>query len=177
MKTSILHIPTRIAHALFAIGILTNLFLIEDDPWHQYIGYSVVGLIAFRLIWGFIDKQTIPLLRTYPKISRFKALWNSLLNEPLDDPRGQAAIKGMTHWIFCALLFIFIACIATLGTTGFLLEEMTDAPHFLKEIHEVAANTMIPCAVLHIFLGLFRRYPSKFQGLTDMMSSRKHIHE
>ncbi|MGJ0485622.1 MAG: cytochrome b/b6 domain-containing protein [Methylomicrobium sp.] len=38
----------------FIVAYLTSE---EDNPWHIYSGYTVLGLIIFRLIWGFIGSR------------------------------------------------------------------------------------------------------------------------
>lgn len=38
----------------FTVAYLTSE---EENPWHIYSGYTVLGLIIFRLIWGFIGSK------------------------------------------------------------------------------------------------------------------------
>ncbi len=47
--------PTRIVHWSLVILIVLAWWSAENDKmdWHRWSGYGVLGLIAFRLIWGF----------------------------------------------------------------------------------------------------------------------------
>lgn len=48
----------RIFHWSLAAGfIAAYLTSEEDNPWHIYSGYTVLGLIIFRLIWGFVGSR------------------------------------------------------------------------------------------------------------------------
>jgi cytochrome b len=48
----------RIFHwSLVAAFIVAYLTSEEDNPWHIYSGYAVLGLIIFRLLWGFVGSR------------------------------------------------------------------------------------------------------------------------
>ncbi len=51
-------ILVRIFHwtlvASFAVAYLTSE---DENPWHIYAGYTVLGLIVFRVIWGFVGSR------------------------------------------------------------------------------------------------------------------------
>jgi cytochrome b len=47
--------PTRIVHWALVVLIAFAWWAAENDKmdWHRWSGYAVLGLLAFRLIWGF----------------------------------------------------------------------------------------------------------------------------
>lgn len=52
-------LPTRLFHWLIVLGVLGSWLTAEVFPrfdfhWHKLIGYTLLGLILFRLIWGFV---------------------------------------------------------------------------------------------------------------------------
>ena len=53
-------IPTRAFHWLLAILIPFSWWAAENDHlgWHRLSGYSILGLLVFRLVWGFIGSPT-----------------------------------------------------------------------------------------------------------------------
>lgn len=60
-KRLVWDLPTRLFHWLLALDIL-GLYLTASpgDPiieWHFRLGYVALGLIAFRIIWGFIGPR------------------------------------------------------------------------------------------------------------------------
>lgn len=49
-------LPTRLFHWLFAASMVTTYILGEQGQteWHALLGIFIMGLLLFRLIWGFI---------------------------------------------------------------------------------------------------------------------------
>lgn len=58
MKTILIwDLPLRLFHWLFAASFAGAWLTAESDEWlslHTFLGYLMLGLIAFRLVWGFI---------------------------------------------------------------------------------------------------------------------------
>lgn len=52
--------PTRIVHWLLVAALGFAWWSAENDKleWHRWAGYSVLGLLVFRLIWGFVGSRT-----------------------------------------------------------------------------------------------------------------------
>ncbi len=55
-------LPTRLFHWLF-VATIVSLYITAQPgdlnwmPWHFRLGYFAIGLVAFRLIWGFIGPR------------------------------------------------------------------------------------------------------------------------
>lgn len=57
MKILVWDLPTRLFHWLFAGGFTVAWLTSEADGWlnvHVFAGYLMLGLLGFRLAWGFI---------------------------------------------------------------------------------------------------------------------------
>ena len=55
-RTLVWDAPTRLFHGLLVISFAGAWLTSESDRWlsiHVFLGYLVLGLIAFRLVWGF----------------------------------------------------------------------------------------------------------------------------
>ena len=51
-------IPTRITHWALASCVILNLFVVDEgEDIHHWIGYTAVGLVAFRFVWGFFGAE------------------------------------------------------------------------------------------------------------------------
>ena len=48
--------PTRLVHWGLVVTLSFSWWSAETDhlQWHRWSGYAVVGLVAFRLLWGFV---------------------------------------------------------------------------------------------------------------------------
>jgi cytochrome b len=53
-------IPTRLTHWLLAVLIPFSWWSAAYDhlPWHRLSGYAILGLLVFRMIWGFVGSPT-----------------------------------------------------------------------------------------------------------------------
>ncbi|MHB8529186.1 MAG: cytochrome b/b6 domain-containing protein [Caulobacteraceae bacterium] len=53
-------LPTRVFHWLIVVLVPFSWWSAVSDhlPWHRLSGYAILGLLAFRLIWGVIGGET-----------------------------------------------------------------------------------------------------------------------
>jgi cytochrome b len=60
VKVRIWDLPTRAVHWLLALLIPFSWWSANSDhlPWHRLSGYTILGLLIFRLIWGVVGSAT-----------------------------------------------------------------------------------------------------------------------
>ena len=74
-------IPTRVFHWLLALSFAGAYLTAESERYrdiHVVLGYTLLGLIGFRLLWGFFGTRYAqfrsflfsPGLMPFPKVSR-----------------------------------------------------------------------------------------------------------
>jgi len=53
-------LPTRLVHWLLVVGVALSWWTGESGrlEWHRWSGYGLLGLVAFRLYWGFFGSST-----------------------------------------------------------------------------------------------------------------------
>ncbi len=53
-------LPTRITHWLFVVGVAFSWWSAEEGhmQWHVWSGLTLLGLLAFRIYWGFAGPET-----------------------------------------------------------------------------------------------------------------------
>lgn len=59
-RTLVWDLPTRVFHWALAASFAGAYILAEKDParsLHVMFGYTVLGLVAFRLVWGLIGSR------------------------------------------------------------------------------------------------------------------------
>ncbi|GAB4214681.1 MAG: cytochrome b/b6 domain-containing protein [Rhodoferax sp.] len=151
-------LPTRVFHwclaSSFALAWLTS----EGDRWrsiHVFLGYLMLGLVGFRLIWGFVG--------TYH--ARFSSFWFSpregfnYLKQVLaghaprhvgHNPTGSLAIYAL----MALVVAVGASGIITLGgdeQQGLAAGWMTFAQaRWAKNAHELAANAMLLVVMGHL---------------------------
>lgn len=138
-------VPTRVFHWLLVLSFTIAFLTAESErnrDTHVMFGYILLGLLAFRLIWGFIGTQ-------YARFDSFlfgpgevAAYLKSLVNrKPVHyaghNPAGSAAI-----WL---LLFLGFAS----GISGVMVYEEIGGD-VLEELHDVVSYAMLAVVAVHI---------------------------
>lgn len=60
VKILIWDVPTRLFHWLLVLGFSVAMITGNPDRWrdvHVFVGYVVLGLLAFRILWGFLGSR------------------------------------------------------------------------------------------------------------------------
>lgn len=150
----------RLTHWSLVVGFGANYLLVEEGgDGHQWIGYGVVGLIALRLLWGFIGP--------------WPARWHSFWPTPA---RLRRALAGrseprLTHTPLGALMMLtLLGLLLGLGVTGYMMEETLRfwGTAWVEELHEGLANAiavLVPLHVLGALLESRRRRDNLIAGM------------
>lgn len=100
--------PVRIVHWLIALAIPTLWWTASHDQleWHRRIGYAVLGLIIFRLIWGFAGGSTAR-FASFVRGPRAVLAYARTLVGPKTDPA--VGHNPMGGWSVVALIALIVA--------------------------------------------------------------------
>lgn len=137
--------PVRIGHWLlvgaFALAWITG----DSEEWrlvHAFAGGTVVGVILFRLLWGFAGTR-------HARFASFVRGPGAVLDYVLGLLRG-AESKYAGHnaaggWAIVALLTLGLLT----GASGWLVYQDMGG-EWLEEVHEALATGMLAVAALHV---------------------------
>lgn len=144
-RTLVWDAPVRIFHwlmvASFAVAWLTS----ESERWqlvHVTAGYTMAGLVAFRIVWGVIGTR-------HARFSDFvRSPWKAIdYLVSLADRRPQRHTGHNPAGGLAILALITLAALTAL--TGWANYNEI-AGHWMEEVHEVLASTMLGLVVLHV---------------------------
>ena len=138
-------LPTRIFHWSLAASFTTAFVTSESEKLrdiHVLAGYSLAGLIAFRILWGFVGGSHSRFADFLPTPGKLVDYLKSLLaGRPQHyvghNPAGAVAI-------FLLLAFGLIATASGYATYNEF------GGHYMEEVHEAAANGMMAVVAIHI---------------------------
>lgn len=157
----------RLFHWGLAAGF-TIAFLTEDDllALHVWAGYTVLGLLVFRLFWGFVGPR--------------HARWTDFVKTPgeiiayLQDAVRFRAARHLGHNpAGGAMVVALMVCLTATGLSGLAVhggQELSGplAPllgglsegwaHTLEDVHEVLANLTLVLVFLHLAGVAFARF-------------------
>jgi cytochrome b len=146
-KTRILvwDLPTRVFHWLLAASFAGAFLTAESERYrdvHVALGYTVLGLLAFRLVWAFVGTR-------YARLSSFafspKAVVAYLKSLATTRPMHYVGHNPAGSWS----IYLVVALGLVTGLTGYAVRQEL-AGHWLEELHEGAANAMLAMVVLHV---------------------------
>lgn len=171
-------IAVRLFHWTLVISFITSyLSGDEDNPIHIYSGYLIVGLLIFRIIWGFIGGRHARFSNFIYRPKKVLEYGKTMLSGKVEHIEGHNPLGGL---MVVALLLSLVCTTVTglkvygleghgpLAQTGqslFISEAYASAPytthhneyeedegaeHFWEEIHEFFANFTVLLVALHI---------------------------
>jgi cytochrome b len=145
--------PTRMFHWLFALGFAGAYLTAESERWralHVTLGYSVAGLLAFRLLYGLLG----------PRQARLTLLWRKLGGAPawlrsLRPGRAAGAIPWQQgrNLLMAAVVVLLLALAVPLTLSGVATynewggARLGDA---LEEVHELLGNALLLAVLVHL---------------------------
>lgn len=138
-------ILTRIFHWSLALSFAGAFVTAESERYrdvHVVLGYTVAGLVAFRLVWGLVGTRHAR-FRSFAYGPREVAAYlRSLLSR---SPRHYLGHNPAGAWmIFLLLGLAIVAAASGYATYNDLGGE------FLEELHEGASEAMLALAFVHI---------------------------
>jgi cytochrome b len=137
--------PTRLFHWLLAASFAGAFLTGDSERWrdiHVLLGYTVAGLIAFRLIWGLIGTR----------YARFRSFLFSP-RELLQYLRSLAS-RSPRHYLGhnpagSVAIFLLLALGLVTAATGYVTyNEMFG--EWLAELHEASAWAMLAVVGVHV---------------------------
>jgi cytochrome b len=158
MQIKVWDLPIRLFHWGLVFGIALTFIPAGEDPWlrlHVTAGFVVLGLIFFRLFWGFIGSR-------HALFSTFIRSWFEVRDylTTLFGPWRKRFIghNPVTGWYILALLgIILLICLSGLIVYG---GEENRGPlsgllpyawgHLIKKFHAAASYTLLFMVAVHI---------------------------
>lgn len=137
--------PTRVFHWLQAISFAGAYLTAESErnrDIHMAFGYILLGLIVFRLLWGFLGTRYARFSSFLFKPGEIIAYLLSLFKGKPGHYLGHNPAGSVSVWLLLALgLFLCVTGVMAL---------QDDAGDAVVEMHGVATNIMLAVILLHI---------------------------
>jgi cytochrome b len=104
--------PTRLVHWLLVVLIAFSWWAAENDKmdWHRWSGYSVLGLLTFRLIWGFVGSASARFAGFVRGPAAILSYFKTLADRKHSDTPGHNPLGALS---VLALLVVLVAQVVT----------------------------------------------------------------
>jgi cytochrome b len=159
----------RVFHWLVVAGFVANYFELvrEGKLAHQVIGYVVLGLVAARILWGFVGSR-------HARFAAFVVHPIAALGH-LRDTLAHRDRRHIGHNpAGGAMVVALLITTALVGATGWL--NTTDwffGSDFMEETHELLANLMLALAGLHVLGVIHASWRHRENLVKSMVTGRK----
>jgi cytochrome b len=172
-------LPLRLFHWLLALAVIGSIITGEIGgglmDWHGRCGIFIVGLLVFRLVWGFIGATHARFHHFFPTPAKIKAYFNGEWHGHGHNPLGALAVFGL------------LGLLATLVSTGLFANDdiAFQAPLFslvdkalsdkLTAWHALSFNILAGLIILHLIAIAFYTRVKKHNLLKPMITGKKQI--
>jgi cytochrome b len=138
-------VPTRVFHWLLVLSFAGAYLTAESERHrdiHLMLGYTLLGLIAFRVLWGFFGTRYAQFRSFLFKPGEVVAYLRSLVKGKAAHYLGHNPAGSVAIWLLLSLGI-------SLGVTGVMLLQ-DDVGDSVVEIHELATDTMLAVVFVHL---------------------------
>ncbi len=160
-RKPLVDLGSRMAHASMALAFLVSYASADSEYWrlvHVMSGYSLAGVLAFRLIWGWLGPTSARWGLLWRRVGTWRMWWPKLR-------QGQWQTRSFwvagSSWLLSTgelLVFAFCAVAIASGWANYneLLGDgwLNDA---VQELHEGLGNAAMAAVVFHLVLVVMLR--------------------
>ena len=171
--------PLRVFHWLLVIAVVgayvTGKLGGNLTDWHGRLGGLVLGLLVFRLIWGFIGTTHARFSSFFPSISALRAYINGEWQGAGHNPVGGLAVFAL----FATLIFLVATGLFAnddIAFEGPLFNSIDKAlSDKLSGWHDWLVNGLLGLVAMHIAAIVFYQRIKKTNLLLPMLTGKKQL--
>jgi cytochrome b len=172
-------LPHRLFHWLLAASVSASYITAkiggELIDWHGRLGVFILGLLVFRIVWGFIGSTHSRFVSFFPTFSRItaylKGRWQGIGHNPL----GALSVLALLGTLGLQVGTGLFANddIAFQGPFFDLVDK--DLSDKLTGWHNLAFNFLLGLVVLHLLAIIYYRWIKKTNLVKPMVTGKKEI--
>lgn len=167
-KVLIWDAPVRVFHWLMVLSFAGAYLTAESERWrlvHVTLGYTMAGLVAFRVVWGFVGTRHA----RFASFVRGPAAAARYLRGLV---RGQSE-QGAGHNPAGALAIVALLGMTVVVTAAGWATYNDVGGSWLEELHEGAANVMLAIVGVHVAAVLLGSWLHRDNLIGAMVTGRK----
>ena len=137
-------IGVRLFHWSLVAGVF-GAYLFTSPRWlHLWLGYTVAGLIAFRLVWGLIGPRHARFADFVPGPRRLIAYLQDMAKGREKRHVGHNPAGG-------AMVVVLLLTLTAIAVTGYMMGlDAWFGEEWLEELHEGLVNFLVLLVALHV---------------------------
>ena len=155
-----------VSHWLLAICFLGAVITQDSEKFrlaHVTMGYTMFGLVVFRLIWGIIGGKYARFSTIFPRLKKVMTYLRSLFTSQPQKFIGFHAVGFLTAYILLAVILM-------VTISGYLVYEEI-GPDLFEDLHETLGNLLIAIVAIHVGGVLIHAILEKIKVKVSLQSS------
>lgn len=162
----------RLFHWTLATGFVANALFTNPEKWlHHYVGYTVGGLVAFRILWGFVGPA-------HARFTDFPPRPRAALDQAREMLTGGRRIHLGHSPLGALMIYNLLLTFAGLAITGYM--QTTNAyfgVDWVATVHVSLATWAEISVVAHIAAVAFESLRLRVNLPVSMLTGYKHVPE
>lgn len=137
--------PIFFTHWLLAFCFLGAILTQDSEKFrlvHVTMGYTMLGIVGFRVIWGFIGSKYARFTTIKPRFLRVRENIQAIFRGEKELSIGLNALGFLAPYLLMGLVLLVSA-------SGYLVFNEI-GPELISEAHELAGNLLIAVVVVHV---------------------------
>ena len=160
----------RLFHWSLVAAFAANALLVDhDSQLHLWIGYTVVGLVAIRIVWGIVGSP-------YARFASFPPSVKGALGQVGEVVSGLRRIHVGHTPLGALMIYNLLATLLLIGLSGYLMTtDMFWGTEWTEELHEAAVTWAEISVLLHIAAVVFESVRTRVNLPRAMVTGVKQI--
>jgi cytochrome b len=175
-------LPLRIFHWLFACTVFASWYTSDQDnnliDVHMKLGYFALGLLVFRILWGFVGTKHSRFSSFFPTPSRLRLYITDVRNNQVSNTTGHNPLGSL-------MVFLMIFLISLQAISGLFINDdvFSSGPYYdsvSKEIEKVmfflhhnVFDVMIAAIAMHLLAIAYYVRVKKQSLILPMITGKK----
>ncbi|MBS0592063.1 MAG: cytochrome b/b6 domain-containing protein [Proteobacteria bacterium] len=157
----------RVFHWSLVASVFGAFLVEEGDTAHCWLGYTALGLVAFRLLWGFFGTR-------HARFSDF-VRGPRAVAEYVRARLAGTSQRRLGHNPAAALMILsLLALIAAVGVTGWMLTlDAFFGAEWLEDVHGTLAWTLLALVGVHVLAAIVESVHYRENLIATMLHGRK----
>ncbi len=175
--------PLRLFHWSLAVTVIGAWLSGEYGGYdwqdaHSYFGFTALGLLIFRVVWGFVGPRHARFSALIPKLGALVSELKGLPGRGGREPAGHSSLASLA--VIAMLLAVLVQAISGLFMTDDVFFDgpwrrmvESDTAKIFEEAHHTASTVIAVLVGLHIFAIAYYRFRKGRRLVGPMIHGRK----
>lgn len=180
-KRLVWDLPLRLFHWLLVASMVASYItakLIDDRQWHFYVGYWTLGLLIFRILWGFLGPRHARFTNFVRSPSAIWLYFKGLFNKGSSPSIGHNPVGGLM--VLVMLVLMTLQAVTGLFTTDAVIwagpynpAVSENTASLLSTVHYWNFNFILAAVGLHIAAIVFYAFYKNQNLVVPMLHGHK----